>query len=33
MSVYQQKSNDYIKHCLGLKSPNQVVMDYLALSL
>jgi len=33
MAVYQQKSNDYIKHCLGLMSPNQVVEKYLALFL
>ena len=29
--VYQKKSNDYIKHCLGLRSPNQVLADYLAV--
>jgi transposase-like protein len=29
--VYQNKSNDYIKHCLGLRSPNQVLADYLAV--
>ena len=28
LAVYQKKSNDYIKHCLGLRSPNQVLMDY-----
>lgn len=33
LAVYQKKSNDYIKHCLGLKSPNQVVADYLAIAL
>ena len=31
LSVYQNKSNDYIKHCLGLRSPNQVLADYLAV--
>ena len=30
LAVYQKKSNDYIKHCLGLHSPNQVLADYLA---
>ena len=28
LAVYQKKSNDYIKHCLGLRSPNQVLADY-----
>ena len=31
LAVYQNKSNDYIKHCLGLRSPNQVLADYLAV--
>ena len=31
LAVYQRKSNDYIKHCLGLRSPNQVLKDYLAV--
>ena len=31
LAVYQQKSNDYIKHCLGLRSPNEVLSDYLAV--
>ena len=31
LAVYQKKSNDYIKHCLGLRSPNQVLADYLAV--
>ena len=31
LAVYQRKSNDYIKHCLGLRSPNQVLEDYLAV--
>ena len=25
LATYQKKSNDYIKHCLGLRSPNQVL--------
>jgi len=28
LSVYQKKSNDYIKTCLGMKTPNQVVAMY-----
>lgn len=31
LAVYQRKSNDYIKHCLGLRSPNQVLEDYLGV--
>ena len=31
LAVYQKKSNDYIKHCLGLRSPNQVLADYMAV--
>lgn len=31
LAVYQKKSNDYIKHCLGLRSPNQVLADYLSV--
>ena len=31
LAVYQEKSNEYIKHCLGLRSPNQVLQDYLAV--
>ena len=31
LAVYQKKSNDYIKHCLGLRSPNQVLADYRAV--
>ena len=31
LAAYQKKSNDYIKHCLGLRSPNQVLADYLAV--
>ena len=33
LAVYQKKSNDYIKHCLGLRSPNQVLQDYQAVML
>lgn len=28
LALYQKRSNDYIKHCLGLRSPNQVLLDY-----
>ena len=31
LAVYQRKSNDHIKTCLGLRSPNQVLQDYLAV--
>lgn len=31
LAVYQRKSNDYIMTCLGLRSPNQVLADYLAI--
>ena len=31
LAVYQEKSNNYIKHCLGLRSPNEVLADYLAV--
>ena len=31
LAAYQRKSNDYIKHCLGLRSPNQVLEDYLGV--
>ena len=31
LAVYQKKSNDYIKHCLGLRSPNQVLANYMAV--
>ena len=31
LAAYQKKSNDYIKHCLGLRSPNRVWEDYLAV--
>lgn len=29
MAAYQKKSNDCIKLCLGLRSPNEVLADYL----
>ena len=28
LAVYQRKSNDYIKTCLGMKTPNQIVRMY-----
>lgn len=31
LAVYQKKSNDCIKHCLGLRSPNEALADYLAV--
>lgn len=31
LAVYQRKSNNCIKHCLGLRSPNEIVADYLAV--
>jgi transposase InsO family protein len=31
LAVYQRQSNDYIKTCLGLRSPNAVLKDYLAI--
>ena len=31
LAVYQKKSNDYFKHCRKLRSPNQVLADYLAV--
>lgn len=31
LAVYQKKSNDYIKHCLGLRSPNQGLEEYLTV--
>lgn len=33
LAVYQQKSNDYIKTCLGMKTPNQIVEMYQAVML
>ena len=29
LAAYQKRSNDYIKLCLGLRSPNEVLADYL----
>ena len=29
MAAYQAKSNDYMKICLGFRSPNEVLADYL----
>lgn len=31
LAVYQKKSNTYIKTCLGMKSPNQVLEKYLGV--
>jgi transposase len=31
LSVYQRLSNNQIKTCLGLRSPNDVLKDYLAV--
>lgn len=31
LAAYQRKSNDYIKLCLGLRSPNEVLADYLSV--
>ena len=31
LSEYQKKSNDYIKGCLGMKSPNQMIEMYLGV--
>lgn len=31
LAVYQKKSNDYIKHCLDLRSPNQVLAEFQAV--
>lgn len=33
LAVYQKKSNTYIKTCLGMKSPNQVLEKYLGVML
>lgn len=33
MAVYQRKSNDYIKHCLGMRSPNQILEEYRSIGL
>ena len=31
LAVYQRKSNDYMKTCLGMKTPNQIVKMYQAV--
>ena len=31
LDVYQRKSNDYIKGCLGMRSPNQMIELYLGV--
>ena len=31
LAAYQKKTNDYIKLCLNLRSPNQVLQDYLSI--
>ena len=31
LAAYQNKSNHYIKHCLGLRSPIEVLSDYQAV--
>lgn len=31
LAVYQKKSNNYIKTCLNMKSPNQVISEYLGV--
>lgn len=31
LAAYQRKSNDHIKTCLNMRSPNQVLRDYLAV--
>lgn len=31
LAKYQKKSNNYIMTCLGMRSPNQVLADYLAM--
>ena len=31
LAIYQKKSNDHIKTCLNLRSPNDVLADYLAV--
>ena len=31
LAVYQKRSNNYIKTCLGMKSPNQVLDMYLGV--
>ena len=31
LAVYQKKSNNYIKTCLGMRSPNQILERYLGV--
>jgi hypothetical protein len=31
LTVYQKKSNNFIKTCLNMQSPNQVVMQYIGV--
>jgi len=31
LALYQRKSNGHIKTCLGLRSPNDVLADYLSV--
>lgn len=31
LAIYQRKSNDHIKTCLNMRSPNEVLADYLAI--
>ena len=31
LAVYQKKSNNYIKTCLNMQSPNQVIEKYLGV--
>lgn len=31
LAIYQRKSNNYIKTCLNMKSPNQVISEYLGV--
>ncbi len=33
LAVYQKKSNNYIKTCLGMKTPNQMVEKYLSVMI
>ncbi len=31
LAAYQRKSNNYIKTCLNIKSPNQLIQKYLGV--
>lgn len=31
LAIYQKKSNNYIKTCLGMKSPNEILEEYLGV--